>query len=61
MTTTIHLSRPAQIAALQWVKALTEILIKYFNYADVFSSNLIIEVFNNTTINEHAIKLIDRK
>ncbi len=52
---------PAQIAALQWDKALTEISTKFSNYADVFSSDLAIELPENTRINKHAIELIDGK
>ncbi len=57
----IHLLRAAQIAALQWDKAPTKIPAKYADYADVFSSNLAMELFENIGINEHAIKLIKGK
>ena len=36
-------------------------MAKYSDYADVFSSDLAIELTENTEINEHAIKLIDKK
>lgn len=32
----IHLSCTAQIAALQWDKALIKVLPEYSNYADIF-------------------------
>ncbi len=63
----IHPSRALQVledptlAALQWDKASTEIPAKYSDYADVFSSDLAIELPENTEINEHAIELIEGK
>ncbi len=59
--TTIHPSRAAQIAALQWDKASTKIPTKYSDYADVFSSDLVIKLSKNTRINEHAIELLKGK
>ncbi len=59
--TKIHLSQAAQIAALQWDKAPTEIPAEYSDYADIFSSELAIELPENTEMNEHAIELIDGK
>ncbi len=57
----IRLSRAAQIAALQWDKAPIKIPIKYSDYANIFSSDLAMELSENTGINEYAIKLIERK
>ncbi len=64
----IHSSRtsqlqdnPAQIAALQWDKAPTEIPAEYSDYADVFSSDLAMELPENTSMNEHTIELIEGK
>ncbi len=57
----IYPSRAAQIAALQWDKVPTEIPAKYSDYADVFSSDLAMELPENTEMNEHAIKLIKGK
>ena len=57
----IHLSQITQIAILQWDKALTKIPAKYFNYADVFLSDLAIELPENTSLNKHVIKLVDEK
>lgn len=60
-TMTIYLSRAAQIAILQWDKALTEIPAKYSDYVNVFSSDLAIELSKNIEINEHTIKLINNE
>ncbi len=64
----IHLSRVfqlqddlAQIAALWWDKGPTEIPAKYSDYADVFSSDLAIELLENISMNKHAIELIKEK
>ncbi len=59
--TTIYPSQAAQIAALQWDKAPTEIPAKYSDYADVFSSDLAMELPENTGMNEHAIELMEGK
>ena len=57
----VHLSRAAQIAALKWDKAPTEILSEYTDYAYVFSTDLAMELPENTGINENAIELIKGK
>ncbi len=57
----IHPCRAAQIAALQWDKAPTEIPAEYSDYADIFSSNLAMELLENTGLNEYAIKLVEGK
>ncbi len=59
--TTIHLSRAAQIAALQWDKAPTKIPAEYSDYADVFSSDLAMELPENTGLNDHSIELVEGK
>ena len=59
--TSIYSSQIAEIAALQWNKAPTEIPVKYSDYADIFSSDLAMELPENTRMNEHIIKLIDGK
>ncbi len=59
--TMIHISWAGQIAALQWNKAFIKIPVEYFDYVNVFSTDLIIELTKNTGINEHAIKLIKEK
>ena len=49
------------LATLQQDKASTKIPLKYVDYADVFSPNLAMELPENTSINEHVIKLIEGK
>ena len=60
-TMSIHLAREAQIAALQADKAPTKVPAEYADYVDVFFPDLVMELPENTDMNEHAIKLIDRK
>ncbi len=63
----IHPSRVLQVldnsilAVLQWDKAPTKIPAEYSDYADVFSSDLAMELLENSEINEHAIELIKGK
>ncbi len=59
--TTIHPFQAGQIAALQWDKAPTKIPAEYSDYADVFLSDLAIELPKNTGLNEHAIELVEGK
>ncbi len=59
--TIIYPSRAAQIVTLQWDKAPTEIPSEYSNYADIFSSDLVMELPENTSLNEHAIKFVEGK
>lgn len=49
------------LVALQQNKSPTKISLKYVNYADIFSFNLIIELLENNNINKYVIKLIDGK
>lgn len=42
-------------------KALTKVLSKYLDYADVFLFDLAIELLENTGMNEYIIKLIKGK
>ena len=58
---TIYFFLAAKIAALQLDKASTKILIEYFDYADIFSMDLEIELPKSTNMNKHAIELIERK
>ncbi len=57
----IHPSYQAQIGLLFADKTLIKVLFKYFDYADVFSFNLVIELPENMGMNEHTIELINRK
>lgn len=58
---TIHPSRAIQIITLQQDKAPTKVPTKYSNYANVFSSDLAIELPKNSGMYEHDIELIDSK
>ena len=55
----INPSRRVQIAYLRANKALTKVLSKYADFADVFSLKLIIKLSKHMKINDHAIELID--
>ncbi len=57
----IYLAREAQIAALQIDKTSTKVPAEYLDYANIFFSDLAIELPENISINEYAIKLINRK
>lgn len=57
----IHLVRGAQIALLLAEKTPTKILAEYSDYANVFSSDLTIELPKNTDMNNHTIELEDDK
>ena len=51
----------AQIRALLFDEAPTEVLAEYSNYSNVFSAENAVELPENTEINEHAIKLEEGK
>ena len=53
--------REAQIEALIFNTAATEIPVKYSDYSNVFSAENATELPENTGINEHAIKLEEGK
>lgn len=57
----VYLSQSFQLATLQKDKALTKIPTKYSDYANVFSFDLVLELSENTRMNEHVIKLIAGK
>ena len=48
-----------QIAGLIAKKAFIKVSAKYLDFADVFFSDLVSELFKHTAINNHAIKLVD--
>ena len=50
----VHFEKQAQVMALLFDEASTEVLIQYSDY--VFSAENIVEFLENTEINEHAIK-----
>ena len=47
----------AQVGALLFNKALTEILAEYSNYSNVFSTEYVVELPKNTGMNEPIIEL----
>lgn len=49
------------LTTLQWDKVSTKVPIKYFDYINLFSFDLAIELPKNMGINEHTIKLINGK
>ena len=57
----VHSKKQAQIGALLFDEASTEVLVEYSNYSNVFSAENITELLENTGINEHAIKLEEGK
>ena len=57
----MHPSQTAQIATLKQDKTLTKVLSKYVDYANVFSFDLAMELFENTGISKDVIKLQDGK
>ena len=57
----IETQKRAQIGALLFDKAFTEILAEYSNYNNIFSAENKVELPKNTRINEHAIKFEENK
>ncbi len=51
--------KKAQIAYLKGNEALTKVLNKYINFADVFLPKLVAEYPKHLGINNHTIKLVD--
>ncbi len=54
--TKIYPSKIAQIAYLKANKTLTEVISKYADFVEVFSSKLVIKLFKYTGINNYTIK-----
>ena len=57
----IHPSWTFLLAALQQDKAPTKIPSEYTDYANIFSSDLVMELPENTGINKYVIKLVNAK
>ena len=57
----VHSERQAQVEALLFNKAPTEVPAEYSDYSDVFSAEHAAELPENTGMNEHAIKLEEDK
>ena len=53
----VHSKRQAQIGALLFDEASTKVPAEYSNYNNVFLAENIVELPENTKINEHAIEL----
>ena len=57
----VHSERQAQVGALLFNKAPTEVPAEYSDYSNVFSTEHAAELPENTGINEHAIELEEGK
>lgn len=57
----VYSFQQAQVRLLLADKAIIDVFSKYSDYANIFSFDLAIELSENMSINEHAIKLIDGK
>lgn len=57
----IELSGALLVAVLQQDTAPSKIPSEYANYDNIFSLNLVIQLPENSDINEHAIKLVEGK
>ena len=57
----VHSKKQAQVGALLFDKASTEVPAEYSNYSNVFSAKNAAEFPENTRTNEHAIKREDDK
>lgn len=57
----IYPLQAAQIAILPQDKIPTKFLFQYFDYANVFFSDLAIKLLKNISINEYGIKLVEDK
>ena len=53
----VNSKKQAEIRALLFDKALTEIPAEYSDYSNIFSAENAVKILKNTGINEHAIKL----
>ena len=57
----VHVERQAQVGALLFDEALTEVLAEYSDYSDVFLAENAAELLENIGINEHVIELEEAK
>ena len=57
----VHFEKQAQVRALLFDKALTEIPAEYSDYSNIFSAKNVAELPENTGINEHVIELEEDK
>lgn len=61
LTIQVHPLCQTQVGLLLANKAPVKVLPKYLDYVDVFLFDFVIELFKNTSINKHAIKLVESK
>ena len=57
----VHSEKQAQVRALLFDKAFIEVLVEYSDFNNVFLTENVAELPENTGINEHAIKLEEGK
>ena len=57
----IHSKKQAQVGALLFDEAFTEVLAEYSDYNNIFSAENAVELPENTGINKHTIKLEEGK
>ena len=57
----VHSEKQAQVGALLFNKALTEVPAEYFDYSDVFLAEYAAELLENTEMNKHTIELEEDK
>ena len=57
----VYSKRQAQVGALLFNEAPTEVSAEYSDYSDVFSAEYAAELPENTGMNKHAIKLEEGK
>ena len=57
----VHFKKQAQVGALLFDKTFTKVLAEYSNYNNIFSVENVVELLENTRINEHIIKLKENK
>ena len=57
----VHAERQAQVGALLFDEAPTEVPAEYSNYSDVFLAENVAELPENTGMNQHAIELEESK
>ena len=57
----VYSKKQAQVGALLFDKAFTEVLAEYSDYSNVFSAKYAVELLDNTGMNEYAIQLEENK
>ena len=57
----MHSKKQAQIGVLLYDEAPAKVLVEYYNYSNVFLAENVLELPENIGINEHTIKLEEKK